>query len=248
MPRNDDRSYKTVKTFNNQHKNTIMRKFLKPIMLLTLLLTAVNTFSQTKDVVVPEEIVTKAKEWVSALDLKDATKKSAVENAIAMHLTTVRDWHNDHPSSTVPDGINPVTGNKLSDLDKQIIADSAMPAIVHQALMDGLKKNLSSEQVETILDKYTIGKVDFTMKGYKAIVPDLTADEEAKILGFLNQAREQAVDYKNMKQISAIFEIYKTKSEQMLNNNGRSWRALYSAYTKKIKEEKAKKTKEGNRK
>ncbi|WP_316807865.1 DUF3826 domain-containing protein [Pedobacter agri] len=225
-----------------------MRKFLKPIMLLTLLLTAVNTFSQTKDVVVPEEIVTKAKEWVSALDLKDATKKSTVENAIAVHLTTVRDWHNDHPSSTVPDGINPVTGNKLSDLDKQIIADSAMPATVHQALMDGLKKNLSSEQVETILDKYTIGKVDFTMKGYKAIVPDLTADEEAKILGFLKQAREQAVDYKNMKQISAIFEIYKTKSEQMLNNNGRSWRALYSAYTKKIKEEKAKKTKEGNRK
>lgn len=217
-------------------------------MLLTLLLTAVNTFSQTKDVVLLEEIVTKAKEWVSALNLTDAAKKSAVENAIAVHLTTVRDWHNDHPSSTVPDGINPVTGNKLSDLDKQIIADSAMPATVHQALMDGLKKNLSPQQVETILDKYTIGKVDFTIKGYKAIVPDLTADEEAKILGFLKQAREQAVDYKNMKQISAIFEIYKTKSEQMLNNNGRSWRALYSAYTKKIKEEKANKTKEGNRK
>jgi len=221
-----------------------MRKFLKPIMLLTLLLTAVNSFSQTKDVVLPEEIVTKAKEWASALNLTDATKKSAVENAIAVHLTTVRDWHNDHPSSIVPDGINPVTGNKLSDLDKQIIADSAMPATVHQALMDGLKKNLSSEQVETILDKYTIGKVDFTMKGYKAIVPDLTADEEAKILVFLKQAREQAVDYKNMKQISAIFEIYKTKSEQMLNNNGRSWRALYSAYTKKIKEEKAAKQKQ----
>lgn len=213
-------------------------------MLLTLLLTTVNVFSQTKDVVVPEEILTKAKEWVGALNLTDAKKKTAAENAIAVHLTTIRDWHNEHPSSTVPNGINPVTGNKLSDLDKQIIADSAMPSSVHQALMDGLNQNLSPEQVETILDKYTIGKVEFTMKGYKAIVPDLTADEEAKILGFLKQAREQAVDYKNMKQISAIFEIYKTKSEQMLNNNGRSWRALYSAYTKKIKEEKANKAKQ----
>ncbi|QPH41760.1 DUF3826 domain-containing protein [Pedobacter endophyticus] len=210
-------------------------------MLLTLLLTTVNAFSQTKGVVVPEEILAKAKEWVSALNLTNAANKSAVENVIAVHLTAVRDWHNEHPSSTVPDGINPVTGNKLSDLDKQIIADSAMPSTVHQSLMNGLNQNLSPEQVETILDKYTIGKVDFTMKGYKAIVTDLTADEEAKILAFLKQAREQAVDYKNMKQISAIFEIYKTKSEQMLNNNGRSWRALYSAYTKKIKEEKAKK-------
>jgi len=223
-----------------------MRKILKTLVLITLLLTTVKVYSQTKDIVVPEEILTKAKEFVSALNLTDAKKKSEVENVIAVHLTTIRDWHNEHPASTVPDGINPVTGNKLSDLDKQIIADSALPSTVHQSLMDGLSKNLSPEQVETILDKYTIGKVDFTMKGYKAIVPDLTADEESKILGFLKQAREQAVDYKNMKQISAIFEIYKTKSEQMLNNNGRSWRALYSAYTKKIKEEKAKKAKEGN--
>jgi hypothetical protein len=217
----------------------MMKKYFKPFMMIALLITSVHAFSQTKDIVVPEEILTKAKEWTSALNLIDAAKKSAVENVIALHLTTVRDWHNEHPSSTVPDGINPVTGNKLSDLDKQIIADSAMPSTVHQALMDGLKKNLTPEQVETVLDKYTIEKVEFTMKGYKAIVPDLTADEEAKILAFLKQAREQAVDYKNMKQISAIFEIYKTKSEQMLNNNGRSWRALYSAFTKKIKEEKA---------
>ncbi|WP_431291614.1 DUF3826 domain-containing protein [Pedobacter sp. P26] len=216
-----------------------MRKLLKSLLTITLLISSVSAFSQTKDVVVPEDILTKAKEWVATLNLTDAAKKTIVENVIAVHLTTVKDWHNDHPSSTVPDGINPVTGNKLNDLDKQIIADSAMPSTVHQALMDGLNKNLSPQQVEAVLDKYTIGKVDFTMKGYKAIVPDLTADEEAKILSFLKQAREQAVDYKNMKEISAIFEIYKTKSEQLLNNNGRSWRALYSAYTKKIKEEKA---------
>lgn len=224
-----------------------MRKILKPIMMLLMLLTTVTSFSQAQDAIANAEILTKAKEWVSALNLTDAAKKTAVENLIAVHLTAVRDWHNNHPSSTVPDGINPVTGSKLTDLDKQIIADSAMPSSVHQSLMDGLNKNLSAEQVEVILDKYTIGKVDFTMKGYKAIVPDLTADEEAKILGFMKQAREQGVDYKNMKQISAIFEIYKTKSEQMLNNNGRSWRALYSAYTKKIKEEKANKAKAGNR-
>lgn len=213
-------------------------------MLLTLILSTVNVFSQTKDVIVSEEIQTKAKAFVGALNLTDEEKKTSVAHIIAVHLTTIRDWHNAHPSSTVPDGINPLSGNKLSDLDKQIIADSAMPATVHQALIDGLNKNLSPDQVETILDQYTIGKVAFTMKAYQAIVPDLTADEEAKILGFLKQAREQAVDYKNMKEISAIFEIYKTKSEQMLNNNGRSWRALYSAYAKKIKEEKAAKNKQ----
>jgi hypothetical protein len=217
------------------------KKFLKPVLVSMLLMSSVRSFSQTADIVVPGEILDRAKEFVVALDLTDAAKRSAVENIVAVHMVTVRDWHNSHPASAVPAGINPITGEKLSELDRQVIADSAMPATVHQVLMNGLNKNLNQEQLEAILDKYTIGKVAFTMAGYKAIVPDLTVDEESKILAFLKQARAQAVDYKNMKEISAIFEIYKTKSEQLLNNNGRSWRALYSAYTKKIKEEKAKK-------
>lgn len=208
---------------------------------MVALLFSFTTKAQTS---VDAETDKKASEWVSSLNLADAKKSDRVRKVIATHLTTIRNWHNEHPASTVPEGINPVTGTKLSELDRSIIADSAMPGSVHKALMTGLTEDLTPEQVEAVLDKYTIGKVAFTMNGYKAIVPDLTADEEAKILGFMKEAREQAVDFKNMKQISAIFEIYKTKSEQFLNSNGRSWRALYSAYTKKIKEEKAAKAKQ----
>jgi hypothetical protein len=180
----------------------------------------------------------KAAEWTTSLNLSDAAKEAKVKAAIATHLKTIRDWHNEHPFTTVPAGINPATGNKLSELDRQVIANSAMPKSVHDDLMNVLKVELSNEQVEMVLDKYTIGKVSFTMKGYKAIVPDLTIAEEEKLLGFLKQAREQAIDYKSMTQISAIFEIYKTKSEQYLNSNGRNWRQLYKAYGDKIKAEK----------
>jgi hypothetical protein len=115
-----------------------------------------------------------------------------------------------------------------------------MPSSVHQELMAIMRTELKPEQVEAILDEYTIGKVAFTLKGYKVIVPDLTQEEEAKIIEFLKQAREQAIDYKSMKQISAIFEIYKTKCEQYLNSNGRNWRQLYKAYVDKVKVEKQK--------
>jgi hypothetical protein len=80
--------------------------------------------------------------------------------------------------------------------------------------------------------------VAFTLKGYKAIVPDLKPEEENKIQEYLKQAREQAIDYKSMRQISAIFEIYKTKCEQYLNSNGRNWRQLFKAYVDKVKAEK----------
>ena len=187
------------------------------------------------------EIEKKATEWVVGLTLDDAAKEQRVSTAIAKHLKAVRDWHNEHPPATVPPGINPATGHPLSELDRQVIAASAIPKTVHSDLMTVLQRELSPEQVESILDKYTIGKVAFTLKGYKAIVPDLTAEEEAKILGFLKQAREQAIDYKSMKEISAIFEIYKTKCEQYLNSNGRNWRELFKAYVDKVKREKAQK-------
>lgn len=181
----------------------------------------------------------KATDWVASLNLENEKDAAFVRTLIYNHLRQVRDWHNAHPYTTIPEGINPATGNKLSKLDREMIADSAMPKEVHDKLMNGLRRVLTEEQVEQILDKYTVGKVAFTLKGYHAIVPDLTAEEEAVILGHLKQAREQAIDYKNMKQISAIFEIYKTKCEQYLNNNGRNWRQLFKDYVNKRNAEKA---------
>lgn len=180
-----------------------------------------------------------ATEWVLSLNLHDPAKEARLKAVIATHLTAIRDWNNEHPFTTVPAGINPESGKKLSDLDRQIIANSAIPKSVHENLMTGLRKDLNDEQVEAILDKYTVGKVAFTVNGYKAIVPNITPTEESTILTNLKQAREQAVDYKNMKQISAIFEIYKTKNEQYLNANGRNWHQMYGDYTKAIKAKKA---------
>ncbi|TAL00708.1 MAG: DUF3826 domain-containing protein [Verrucomicrobia bacterium] len=181
----------------------------------------------------------KAAEWVGSLKLGDAAKSKRVTEIVATHLKAVRDWHNEHPFTSVPAGTNAATGKPLNQLEREMIADGAMPKSVHDNLMTGLRKELSPEQVESILDKYTVGKVAFTMNGYRAIVPDLTAEEEKTILGFLKQAREEAVDYKNMKEISAVFEIYKTKSEQHLNSNGRDWKKMYKAYTDAIKAKKA---------
>jgi len=215
---------------------------MKTVFFTLLISMGLNASAQADEARVKsdEGIDKKAGEWTAALNLQDAAKKERVAAVIAWHLKTIRDWHNEHPYTTVPAGINPATGNKLSELDRQVIANSAMPKSVHDSLMKTLRKELDSGQVVTVLDKYTVGKVDFTMRGYKAIVPDLTAEEEATILGYLVQAREQAIDYKNMNQVSAIFEIYKTKSEQYLNSRGRNWKQLYKTYVDSVKANKAK--------
>lgn len=212
-----------------------MKLFQEITSIAVVIMLANSAMSQT---VADTALENKASEWVMSLKLNDDAKAQRIRSAIATHLTAVKEWHNSHPFTMTPEGINPATGNKLSEMDRQIIICSTKPRSIHDNLMNVLKAELDSSQVEVILDKYTIGKVDFTLKGYKAIVPDLTVKEEAEILKNLKQAREQAIDYKNMREISAIFEIYKTKCEQYLNNNGRNWRQMYKAYVDKVNAEK----------
>ena len=211
-----------------------MKLFQRMISIAVVMMLSKSATSQTADTALEN----KASEWVRSLKLNDEAKAQKVRSAIATHLTAVRDWHNSHPYTMIPEGLNPTTGSKLSEMDRQIIICSTKPKSIHDKLMNVLRTELDSVQVEAILDKYTIGKVAFTLQGYKAIVPDLTSKEEAEILKNLKQAREQAIDYKNMREISAIFEIYKTKCEQYLNNNGRNWRQMYKAYVDKVNADK----------
>lgn len=182
----------------------------------------------------------KAASFVAALNLTDTAKVGRITRVIATHLKAVRDWNNSHDYTLVPEGMNPITGKVFSKLERQVIINSTIPKTVHDDLMAGLRKDLTEDQVEVILDKYTIGKVAFTMNGYKSIVPNLTKEDEAFILTNLKAAREQAIDYKNVDQISVIFKIYKTRIEDYFTNTlNRNWKQMYKAYSEAAKAKKA---------
>ncbi len=210
---------------------------MKRIFLVITILLSICTTIQAQEI--DEGSMKKATGWVNSLQLNDKAKEERVTKVIATHLAAIRDWHNSH-GNMIPDGaINPTTGKKLSAMDRSVIADSSQPASIRQALLDGLNSDLTPEQVEQVLDLYTVGKVAFTLRAYKEIVPDMTPEDEKVLMDNLKQARLMAVDYKNMKQISAIFEIFKTKNEQYFTNSGRDWRTMYSAYVKQLNAKKA---------
>ena len=188
-----------------------------------------------------ESVLKKSQEIIAALNLTDEKAANLATTAVYNHRRAVRDWHNTHPYTIIPE-VDQATGRKLSKAESEMMADKSIPESVHARLLKDLNRVLTPEQVEQVFDGYTVGKVAFTMKGYYAIVPDLT-DEEARVIeGYLKQAREEALECKSMKAISQVFEVYKSKCEQYLNSNGRNWRQLFKDYVnKRNAEKKAKK-------
>lgn len=188
-----------------------------------------------------EAVLKKSQEIIAALNLTDEKAANLATTAVYNHRRAVRDWHNTHPYTIIPE-VDQATDRKLSKVEREMMADKSIPESVHARLLKDLNRVLTPEQVEQVFDGYTVGKVAFTMKGYYAIVPDLT-DEEARVIeGYLKQAREEALECKSMKAISQVFEVYKSKCEQYLNSNGRNWRQLFKDYVnKRNAEKKAKK-------
>ena len=208
-----------------------MMKKLVIFLLFVFVFTSVSAQADT-------EILKKTADWVTSLGLNDKEKEARLIDVISTHLTVIKSWHDSHPYTMVPEGINPKTGEKLSVDDRQLIVDSTIPKTVHEALITGLRKDLTKEQVESILDKYTIGKVDFTMKAYREILPNMPKEMDEYMLNHLKQAREEAVDYKSMKEISAIFKIYKTRIELYLYQNNYNWKTIYKEYVDSLKKNK----------
>ena len=188
-----------------------------------------------------ESILKQAQEMVAKLELSDPRAIQIATTAIYNHRRAVRDWHNDHPYTIIPE-FDPVTKEQRSKIDREMMADKMIPTKERERLMKDLNRVLTPEQVEQVLDLYTVGKVAFTLNGYRAIVPDMTAEDEAFILATLKEARFEAIDCKSMKAISQVFGLYKTKCEEYFTNSGRNWRTLYKAYyDKRTAEKKAKK-------
>ena len=79
----------------------------------------------------------KAAEWVAALHLDDPAREARLRAVITAHLKAVRDWHNEHPYTTVPAGINPVTGKQTKAADFQGIGGPEDKAAIDREVRGG---------------------------------------------------------------------------------------------------------------
>ena len=140
---------------------------------------------------------------VDSLELKEPAKEERLRAVLTANLRAVRDAHN---------------------------AGLQLDPSVHTNLIAGLQADLTPEQVDSVKDRLTANKLPITFKAYHQILPNLTAQDDQKILDWLKQAREQSLDVKNTDEMAPIFKKYKTEIEHYLDSQGYDWAKSYKAF------------------
>jgi hypothetical protein len=140
---------------------------------------------------------------VASLQLNDPAKEQRLHAIISTDLRAVRDAHN---------------------------AGFAPKKSVHADFIAGLESELSGKQIETLKDQLTGRRVPVTFQVYQEIVPNLSADEKAKMLDMLKQARETCLDVKDSEEMSRVFEPVKKQIQAYLIANGHDWKTLYKNF------------------
>jgi hypothetical protein len=190
-----------------------------------------------------------SKPILEALQLKDADKETKLRPILAEHFKALSAWHDQNDAQIKALWTE---FDKARKAKSDPGADAALEKIdgvyasfkpEHEKFDKELSTILTPEQVETVKDAMTVGKVQFTFNGYRDIFPGLKDEDKAFILKNLKAAREEAIDAGAMTEKSALFKKYKIKIEAYLNTHGFDVKGSYRVFVAKQKAEKdAKKT------
>lgn len=144
------------------------------------------------------------------LALSDAKRAANVHDIIIAQYRALNAWHdaNDAKLKAVRGDTNAVAHIRAS------------LKTLHDDFLAKLARNLSPEQIDQVKDRMTYGKVQFTMAGYLTLYPDLPEANKEKILEFLKEAREEAMDGGSAQEKTAVFQRYKGKINNYLSKEG----------------------------
>jgi Protein of unknown function (DUF3826) len=167
---------------------------------------------------------------MQVLSITDATKSNRVQVLIIAnyHALRARDEAIDDELGDLP------TDSNEWHVQKNVMI-LAMCQPFHDRFVAALSRELTPDQIETVKDQLTYGKVKFTYDAYCSIIPGLTDEQKAKILDLLKQAREVAMEGGSSGEKDVIFQQYKDQINAWLNTQGIDVNKAIQDWTKQQK-------------
>jgi hypothetical protein len=164
----------------------------------------------------------RADKIVAKLNLRDVDKKNRVRDAIADHYQAVNNI-DDAAEVRIKEVKERLAADKsAADAAVKAVRDEAQPHLDknHAHFLARLSADLSPQEIEEVKDGLTYGVLPLTFRVYQQMLPDLSAEQSAQILAWLQEAREHAMDAGSADKKHAWFGKYKGKINNYLAKAG----------------------------
>ena len=204
-------------------KNVLFTAILSLLTLTASAQVALKTEGQDPQYV--ETIKGRAQKIVNGLGLNDAQVAENVRNIIANRYFLLNDIHSKYDKKTQQDALQ-------ADLYKH-----------HFELASALAQYLTEEQIETVKDGMTFGRLKRDYQATQDMIPSLSEYEKKQVLIWLKEAREYAMDAADSKGKHFWFDKYRGRTNNWLSARGYDLKKERDNWMKRTEEKQAKKKK-----
>lgn len=169
------------------------------------------------------QVITKRSEKIiSTLGITDSTKFYRVRDVLASQYAAVNAHHEEREEGIKKlkaeyAGQKEVLEEKRTQYEAQ---EDAKLMEVHKAFLEELDNLIQPEQIEKVKDGMTYGVLPLTYKAYQDMIPSLTVVQKEKILAYLTEARELAMDAPGSKEKHGVFGKFKGRINNYLSAEG----------------------------
>jgi hypothetical protein len=221
---------------------------MKPSFLLSvMMLSALAAMSQSLQ---PDDqaaaytrvINQRAAKIVTPLSISDSAKANTIQNIIVQQYRNLSEVHDGRNAKIKSLKEQAGEGKKPDETAvKEIEAEAGKQLKqLHDTYISKLSALLTPQHVDMIKDGMTYGVLPITYKGYQEMIPALTAEQKEKILQYLVEARELAMDAESSEKKHAWFGKYKGRINNYLSAQGYDLKKAGDDWAKRREEAKNK--------
>lgn len=168
------------------------------------------------------DLAGRAAKIVDPLELTDSARSQRVRDIVVRQYLDLAVIHDDRAAriraAKAAAGDDKLASRAAIDLISKDV--TARLATLHQAYLAKLATELTPTQIDQVKDGMTYGVAPLTFRVYQEMLPDLGDEQKARILAWLVEAREHAMDAGSAKEKHEWFGKYKGRINNYLSAAG----------------------------
>jgi Protein of unknown function (DUF3826) len=207
-------------------------------LFLFILLVDHSTIAQSaSDTAYVRVLTDRSAKIVGTLGLKDPATAESLTRLLVDQYIAVNDIHARYKPLAKPASTDTASVLQWEASKQQMAAQKATELNArHTTFIKAISEQLPSEAVEAVKDGMTYRVMPITYAAYLDMLPGLTTEQRGRIMEWLREARELAMDEGSSNAKHAVFGKYKGRINNYLSAQGYDLKKETEAWQQRIKQ------------